>query len=82
MRSILEALYIMVYNYNHYTTNEVIIVIPSGEVLLDNNTFSISTSSKKQDFYGSKIYLFQFQYHQALKFLYPFLYMIINFYDF
>ena len=49
MRSILEALYIMVwlYNYNHYTTNEVIIVISSEEVLLDNNTFSRSTSSKK-----------------------------------
>ena len=37
------------------------------------NTFSISTS------YDNKIYVFQFQYCQTLKFLYPFLYTKINF---
>ena len=30
--------------------------------------------------YGGKIHFFQFQYHQTLKYLYPFLDLIINFY--
>ena len=42
--------------------------------MLDFNNFSISTSSKKnQDRFVSKIYLFQFQYYQTLKFLNTFL---------
>ena len=50
------------------------------EILLDTNTFSISTSFKSQDFYFSKIYFFQFQYNQTLKFLNPFLYEVTNVY--
>ena len=33
---------------------------------------------KKQDYYSKDTYLFQFQYHKTLKFLYPFLYVEIN----
>ena len=38
----------------------IIIVFSLEEILLDTNTFSMSTSSKKIGLYGSKIYFFQF----------------------
>ena len=44
------------------------------KILLDINMFSISTSSKKMDFYDNEIYVFQFHYQQT-QFLY-FLYMV------
>ena len=49
-------------------TNKVLIVFLLQEILLDTNTFLISTCSKKQDFYRGKIYFFQFQCQQMLFF--------------
>ena len=55
-------------------TNKVFIVFFSRkEILLDINTFSISTSIKKLESYCGKINFFQSQYLQTLKFLHLFL---------
>ena len=58
-------------------TNKVLIFffLPK-EILLDTNTFLIST---EKEFYGVK-FIFPFQYPQMLNFLYAFLYVIINTY--
>ena len=36
-------------------TNKVLTVFLSEEIIIDSNTFTISTSFKKQDFYDGKI---------------------------
>ena len=36
-------------------TNKVLTVFLSEEIIIDSNTFAISTSFKKQDFYDGKI---------------------------
>ena len=57
-------------------TNKVFIIFLPLEILLDTNSFSIPTSFlKKWDFYGGKIYFFQFQYPQTFyTFFFNFLY--------
>ena len=59
-------------------TNKIFIAFLPKEILLDTNTFLIFSSFHPL-FYG-KIYFFQFQYCQTLKFLYLFLYVVIKFY--
>ena len=59
-------------------TKKVLIVFFSPkEILLDTNTFSVSTSSKNLEPYCGKKNFFQFQFTQKL--LYPFSYVIMNF---
>ena len=58
----------MAYLYDHYTSNQSSIYnfFSTEEILLDTNTFSISTSFKKIRL-SSWGFFFQFQYHQTLK---------------
>ena len=57
----------MKFFFNIRADNKVFIVFyffTGEEILLDTNTLSISTFSKKYGFYNSEIYVFQFQYQR------------------
>ena len=61
-------------------TNKVLILFFTKKIYLILIFSQYLRPIEVQDFYDSKMYFFQFQYNQRLKFLYSFLYEIINFY--
>ena len=52
--------------------NKVFIVFSSKEIVLETNASQYLHPLEEQDIYGGRIYFFQFQYRQTLKFVYPF----------